>query len=98
MKPLYIPLLRRWFDAFASGEKTEEWRRVGRLWNERRCTVGRPVILALGYASMTAPDHADRRLYACLTGTRLTMPETEEQLKFFGRCECIVLSLADIRR
>ncbi len=49
MTPLFIPLRRQWFEAFASGEKRQEWRRHGPRWNAETCAVGRPVTLALGY-------------------------------------------------
>ena len=49
MTPLFIPLRREWFEAFAAGTKTQEWRRYGPGWNERTCLIGRPVTLALGY-------------------------------------------------
>lgn len=49
MKPLFIPLKRRFYEAFACGSKTTEYRLYGRCWNERTCTVGRPVILSCGY-------------------------------------------------
>jgi hypothetical protein len=49
MKPLFIPLRREWFDAFAAGIKTEEWRRHDARWNERTCAIGQEVILSLGY-------------------------------------------------
>lgn len=48
-KPLFVPLKKQWFDLFASGEKTAEWRRYGPGWNERTCRPGRRVVLALGY-------------------------------------------------
>jgi hypothetical protein len=48
-KPLFIPLKAEFFDAFASGRKTAELRRYGPRWNERTCTVGRPVVLSRGY-------------------------------------------------
>ena len=48
-KPLFIPLKRQWFDAFARGEKHAEWRRYGGQWNERTCRIGRAVTLSLGY-------------------------------------------------
>lgn len=49
MKPLFIPLARRWFDAFSRGEKTVEYRRLGGPWNERTCVPGRRVVLSRGY-------------------------------------------------
>jgi len=49
MKPLFIPLKTKYFNAFASGEKTEELRTYGPRWNENICQVGREVILSKGY-------------------------------------------------
>lgn len=48
-KPLFVPLMRQWFEAFARGEKHAEWRRYGGPWNERTCRIGRRVTLSLGY-------------------------------------------------
>lgn len=48
-KPLFIPLKRRYFDEFESGEKAFEYRTYGPRWNEKTCAVGRPVTLSLGY-------------------------------------------------
>lgn len=48
-KALFIPLKTKWFEAFKSGEKTEELRLAGGRWNERTCRVGRPVVLSKGY-------------------------------------------------
>ena len=48
-RPLFIPLRRAYFDAFESGEKTEELRVYGPRWNAETCRVGRPVTLSLGY-------------------------------------------------
>ena len=47
--PLHIILRHRFFDAFASGEKTLEWRRLGARWNEVTCRPGRRVVLMRGY-------------------------------------------------
>jgi hypothetical protein len=49
MRPLFIPLTREWFAAFADGRKTVEYRPYGPGWNERTCTPGRTVTLSLGY-------------------------------------------------
>ena len=49
MKPLFIPLRKQWFEAFASGAKTTEFREYGPRWNERTCVVGRKVTLSCGY-------------------------------------------------
>ncbi len=46
---LFIPLKAEFFDAFASGAKTDELRRFGPRWNERTCIVGRAVTLSRGY-------------------------------------------------
>ena len=49
MKPLFIPLRTKYYNAFASGEKKEELRVYGPRWNEKTCLLNRPVILAKGY-------------------------------------------------
>lgn len=45
MKPLFIPLKGEFYEAFADGSKTVEYRRYGPRWNERTCERGRPVVL-----------------------------------------------------
>lgn len=50
-RPLFVPLKRAFFEAFARGEKTEEYRRHGARWNERTCRVGRAVVLSFGYGN-----------------------------------------------
>lgn len=47
--PLFVPLKREYFAAFARGEKTHEYRKLGARWNARTCPPGRPVCLSLGY-------------------------------------------------
>jgi hypothetical protein len=49
MKPLFIPLKTKYYNEFASGEKTEELRLYGPRWNEKTCPVDREVILSKGY-------------------------------------------------
>lgn len=48
-RPLFIPLKREYFDAFANGTKTFELRPWGARWNERTVRIGRRVVLSLGY-------------------------------------------------
>lgn len=48
--PLFLPLLRRDFEAFRDGAKTREYRVAGPHWNARTCIVGREIILSLGYS------------------------------------------------
>lgn len=50
MKPLFIPLRKHWFEAFASGEKNCEWRPYGPRWNERTLIEGRDVVISSGYS------------------------------------------------
>lgn len=59
MKPLFIPLRAIYFDAFEQGTKSDELRRYGPRWNERTCTIGRPVVLSCGYGT-------GRRLTGCV--------------------------------
>lgn len=49
LKPLFIPLKRKYFEEFRDGSKTTEYRLLGSRWNANTCRVGRPVILSLGY-------------------------------------------------
>lgn len=46
---LFVFLRRKWFEAFADGSKTVEWRRYGRCWNEGTIQIGRPAWICLGY-------------------------------------------------
>ncbi len=89
--PLFVPLRGNWYDRFAAGLKTDEWRRYGSRWNETTCYVGRPVHLVRGYSG--------RRLQATIARVTIRHPETEEQIEFFGNPEtkCLVLGLVDIR-
>ena len=48
-KALFIPLKRKYFEAFKRGDKTEERRPYGARWNEKTCYIGRLVTLSLGY-------------------------------------------------
>ena len=52
-KPIFIPLKREYFEAFATRTKREEFRPEGPRWNARTCVPGRPVVLSLGYAEPT---------------------------------------------
>ncbi len=48
-KPLFIPLKRKYYEEFISGNKQVEYRKYGKGWNERTCLVGRSVVISLGY-------------------------------------------------
>jgi hypothetical protein len=48
-KPLFIPLITKFYEAFERGDKTTELRMYGQRWNEKTCYVGREVILSKGY-------------------------------------------------
>jgi len=49
IKPLFIPLKTEHFDAWKSGDKTDELRLYGKRWNERTCWIDREVVLSKGY-------------------------------------------------
>jgi len=51
MRPLFVPLKRAHYAAFADGNKSEEFRRYGKRWNEKTCLIGRPVTLSMGYGT-----------------------------------------------
>lgn len=50
-KPLFIPLKTEYYEAFKSGDKTEELRTYGKRWNENVCAINRGVILSKGYGA-----------------------------------------------
>lgn len=54
--PLHVILRHRFFDAFASGEKTREWRRHNERWNAQTCRPGRRVVLMRGYSHAGSLD------------------------------------------
>jgi hypothetical protein len=60
-RPLFVPLKAEYFDAFARGDKTVEYRLAGGPWNATTCRVGRPVTLSRGYGTQ-------RRLDGIVTG------------------------------
>jgi hypothetical protein len=49
MKPVFIPLKSKHYEAFESGTKHSEFRIYGPRWNEKTCIPGRAVILSKGY-------------------------------------------------
>lgn len=49
-RPLFIPLRREYFQAFARGEKQVEYRLNGKRWNAITCRKGRAVVLSCGYS------------------------------------------------
>ena len=49
MKPLFIPLTTKYYEAFKNGTKTDELRLYGKRWNEKTCAIGREIILSKGY-------------------------------------------------
>lgn len=49
MKPLFLPLKKEDYRMFQTGEKANQLRKYGPRWNEKTCTIGREIILSLGY-------------------------------------------------
>lgn len=48
-KSIFVPLYSEYYWAFATGRKTQEFRKYGPRWNERVCRPGRPITLSHGY-------------------------------------------------
>jgi hypothetical protein len=48
-KPLFIPLKAEYYEQFANGTKTTEYRAHGKRWNPETCYIGRDVVLSYGY-------------------------------------------------
>lgn len=49
IRPLFLPLRKKWYLAFKNGLKRHEYRALGPRWNETTCRVGRTVVLSMGY-------------------------------------------------
>lgn len=90
-KPLFIPLMTEYFEAFASGRKRFEYRVHGPRWNEKTCTVGRKAIIAKGYGWP--------RLQARVLQTSIIRPKyaPAEALRLFGNKTLIRIHLTDIK-
>ena len=78
MKPLFIPLKKPYFLAFADGSKRAEYRVYGPRWNERTCWPGRLATLSCGYsgARISARVASFRTVVSC---------ESEALVEFFGK-------------
>ena len=50
VKPVFVPLKREWFEAFARGEKRVEWRAYGARWNCECIAPKRAIVLSMGYS------------------------------------------------
>ena len=79
IKPLFIPLKTKYYEAFEQGRKDEEYRLYGSRWNEKTCYIGRAVTLSKGYGKQN-------RLKGTITGfQRLSgehlKPQTQQSLQ-----------------
>jgi hypothetical protein len=86
-RPLFVPLRREWFNAFARGEKTVEWRREGPKWNRGTCRVGRRVVLSLGYQGR-------RRLFGTVISVELQAASGAAAKLFGDGTLCILIGVA----
>lgn len=74
-KPLFIPLMSQYYEAFLDGSKDTEYRPYGPVWNELNCPVGRAVTLSKGYGKK-------HRLSAVVTSfQRVTIKQVPRPLK-----------------
>lgn len=74
IKPLFVPLKSKYFDAFGNGTKRYEYRPYGKRWNADTLLIGRKVILSRGYSG-------DRILAEIVDWTK-----TKRLLKQFIEC------------
>lgn len=89
---MFIPLKKKFFQQFESGEKHEEFRLHGKRWNEKVCYIGRPVTLSNGYSGA--------RIYGDITAFRIaqvrempTIREIYPQLPDDAKIACIAILL-----
>lgn len=75
-KALFIPLKGKYYDAFASAEKTSEYRAYGPRWNNKTCYSGRKVVLSRGYGKA-------HRMNAVISLAEI-VPPTPDFLAIYG--------------
>jgi hypothetical protein len=63
IKPLFIPLKRKYYERFISGRKNHELRLEGKRWNSKTCFAGRKVVLSLGYGKYDRVEGVIRDTY-----------------------------------
>jgi len=89
--PLFIPMVAKFYDAFANGTKTVEYRR-GPRWDTRICRIGRRVTISKGYGKKhRLPGTITGFHYDHLAGSRL--PGWRECYPDGGVASCITIQL-----
>ena len=88
-KPLFIPLMGIYFDAFKDGRKMYEYRPLGKRWNERTCFVGRRAVLSRGYGKQ-------HRLERTVLGLSIIVKhKPNDFVKIYGdEVPCLAIKLA----
>lgn len=98
MKPLFIPLMTEYYNAFVSGEKKYELRLAGSRWNEKTCYIGRPVTLSKGYGKNNRTSGFVFDYYE-QTADKLEQPYRNQFLAVYGTLEktvsCIGINIGD---
>lgn len=98
MNPLFIPLNTEYYNAFADGTKTDEYRRYGPRWNEKTCFIGRDVILSKGYGKQSRMTGTVVSFKACASDELPTAGRIAAD-QIFGPgvhdMACIVIKLDD---
>ena len=68
---LFIPLRAEYFNAFALGYKSFEYRQYDPRWNERTCAIGRAVTLSYGYGKQRRLQGRVTSFSICATPSQL---------------------------
>jgi hypothetical protein len=85
-KPIFIPLMANYYEAFEAGTKTHEYRPLGPRWNFRTCTVGRDAVLSYGYGKQ-------RRMNKKIISVKV-VPAPADFMKIYGDGrECLAIEL-----
>jgi hypothetical protein len=88
VKPLFIPLMGVYYDAFVAGTKTHEYRPLGPRWNLNTCTIGREAVLSRGYGKRS-------RLTKKIIGTEVMNTPPPDFVKIYGEGRlCLAIELA----
>lgn len=89
-RPLFIPLMTRYYDEFANGSKTVEYRKYGARWNEGTCAIGRRVTLSKGYGKRS-------RITGVIVGFEKKHQDSADWLLCYGEpglAACIEIKVA----
>jgi hypothetical protein len=89
VKPLFIPLKAKYYEAFLSGVKDTEYRAFGKRWNHKTCYAGRAVVLSKGYGK-------GNRINAIISSASIGIPGEEFKEIYGAGIPVLEIKLIDL--